>query len=179
MKKLISIILFSLSLIHGFSQVFNSGYLSEKGKFSAGIEPAYFISGNSGTPLLFLYGNYGLRDDIGINLKVGTDFSKTYLGAAMTWDLGKNFTLGTGVHNFDFFGLDARLNYNIPLPKDARIFTGLDASVIFANEARLPLWLPLGVEVRIKDKLSFILETEIALTKPAYHIISAGVAYYF
>jgi hypothetical protein len=71
------------------------------------------------------------------------------------------------------------LNYNAHISKDARIFTGLNSSVLFANEARLPIWVPLGVEVNIREKLSFILETQIAVSKPAYHIISAGVAYYF
>ena len=179
MKKLFVYIILSILFRTGYSQVFNSGSLAEQGKFSAGIGPAYFINGSNGTPFLFLYGNYAIRNDIGLNLKIGAGLSKTYVGAAMTWDLGKNFTLGTGVHNFDYFGLDARLNYNIILPKDARIFTGLDASVLFASETRLPLWVPLGVEVKIREKLSFILETEIAITKPAYHIISAGVVYYF
>jgi hypothetical protein len=179
MKKTIILIFLGILSHTGFSQVFNTGNLTDQGKFSAGVAPAYFINGNSGTPLLLLYGNYALRNDIGLNLKIGSSLSKAYFGAAMTWGLGSNFTLGTGVHNFDYFGIDANLNYNIHLSKDSRLFTGLNASVLFESDTRLPLWVPLGVEVQIKDKLSFILETEIAVTKPAYHIISAGVAYYF
>ena len=179
MKKIIFIILLGFTCRMGISQVFNTGNLLDQGKFSAGVAPAYFINGTNGTPLLFLYGNYNLRNDIAFNLKIGSSISKAYFGAGMTWGLGNGFTLGTGVHNYDYFGIDLNVLYNAHLSKDARLFTGLNSSVLFASEARLPIWIPLGVEVNIRENLSFILETQIAITKPAYHIISAGVVYYF
>ncbi len=179
MRKISLLICFVLFAGISQAQVFNTGEMMPKGKFSAGLEPTYLINSDHGTLFLFVHGNYGLKNDIGLNFQVGAGGYDTYAGGGINWGLSKNFSLSTGVHYFGYFGLDGRLNFTVPIKDDARIYSGLDAEVNFGTDVRVPLWVPVGVEIRLRDKLAFSLESEIAITAPAYHLVGAGVIFYF
>jgi hypothetical protein len=178
MKKTILLvsIIFTCSVIS--AQVFNTGNTLQKGKVALGIEPAYLIDSYQGL-YLFLHGGVGITSGIDLGVKIGIG-QTNYFGADLEWRLAKNLSLATGAHSFGDFGLDGCLNYTIPLGSSARLFTGLDADINFGRDnLYVPIWLPLGVEVKMEKKLAFILETEIGLTSPAYHLIGGGVMIYF
>ena len=179
MKRTLSLLVFCLSFAAGYSQVFNTGIMMPPGRFAIGLEPTYLVNSSQGKLFLFIHGNYGLKSDVGLNFQVGVGGYDTYGGAAVNWGFSKMVNLTAGAHYFGNFGLDGRLNFNFQLQRDARLFTGIDANINFAQTVQVPLWLPVGIEIKLPDRLSFILEAEIALTRPAYHIIGGGVAYYF
>ncbi len=177
MKKLFLLALITISL-SSHAQVFNTAGTLKKNSFSIGLEPAVLINGGNEF-MMFFHGGYGIKSgiDLGVHLGAG---NTTYFGAEIEWGLGKYFSLTTGAHNFGNFGLDGALNATFGITSGVNLFTGLDMDIIFAEpETVLPLWLPLGVEIAIKSKMSFILETEINITDNAYHLIGGGLSFYF
>ncbi|MFW5658180.1 MAG: hypothetical protein ACOCXD_02700 [Bacteroidota bacterium] len=178
MKKVLIIsglVLLSSSV---FSQVFNTGTLLKRGAFSVGLEPAIHIDGGANGFIMFFHGGYGITRGVDVGLKFGAGPSN-YFGADLEWRLMKNISLTTGVHDFYDFGLDGTLNIAIPIRNDAHLFTGFDMDLVFAENVQVPVWIPLGVELGIASRLSFILESEIGLNPEAYHVIGMGVNFYF
>ena len=168
--------MFSLSLQ---AQYFNTASTLKKNSFSIGLEPAILIYESGNEFMLFFHGGYGIKNGIDLGLHLGAG-NTTYFGADLEWALGNHFSFTTGAHNFGDFGLDAALNASFGITGDVDLFTGLDMDVVFGkNETFLPIWLPLGVEIKLKSKMSFILETEIGISDAAYHLIGGGIAFYF
>ena len=114
MKKLVSVIICLFIVTQIFSQVFNTAGTLKKGKFSIGLNPAYY-NDNLG---LFLHGNAG-------------------------------------------------------------IVSGVDTDLLFNNDIDLLLWLPFGIDLKIRKKMSFLFEAEIPVTDPAFPIIDGGIMFYF
>jgi hypothetical protein len=169
------LVLFCTTSLH--AQLFNAPKVLGKGGISLGIEPAVYTRGSTDL-LLFVHGGVGLTNTTELALHAGIG-NTNYLGADLEWLLAKNLTLVTGAHNFDYFGLNGDITYNVPLGNSASFWFGADADIDFADpEVLFPVWIPVGVEVRFKDKIAFLLESEIALTDPARHIISGGLVFY-
>ncbi len=180
MKKLILTATAVVLFVQLNAQMFNTGTTLKRSNFSLGLEPVVFIGGPSDGFNMFFHGGYGLTSGIDLGLKFGAG-NTTYFGADIEWALGRYASLTTGVRNFGSFGLDAAFNLTFPLTNGARIFTGLDMDIIFPenNEAVVPLWLPIGVEIGLRKNIAFILEAEIGLNDPAWHVIGGGVVFYF
>lgn len=178
MKKIIFSILTIIS-ISAHAQVFNTAGTLKKNSLSFGLEPAVLVYGGGNDFMMYFHGGYGIKSgiDLGIHLGAG---NTTYFGADLEWGLGNHFSLTTGAHNFGDFGLDGALNVSFDIASGVDLYSGLDMDIVFAeNKTILPLWLPLGVEIGVGTKMSFILETEINLTDNAYHVIGGGLNFYF
>ncbi|KAB2871691.1 MAG: hypothetical protein F9K37_02590 [Bacteroidales bacterium] len=179
MKKLFIIPLLVILTQFSFGQVFNTGQTLKAKTFSVGFEPAVLING-SNEFMLFLHGGYGLRSGIDFGLNVGVLGPETYIGADVEFAIAKRISLAVGAHDFGVFGLDGTLNFTIPIKSGVRLFSGLDLDVNFTEpETQFLLWLPVGLDIGIKKNMSFILEAEIGLTDPAYHLIGGGLNFYF
>jgi len=179
MKKLFIIPLLVILTQFSFGQVFNTGQTLKAKTFSVGFEPAVLING-SNEFMLFLHGGFGLRSGIDFGLNVGVLGPETYIGADVEFTIAKRISLAVGAHDFGVFGLDGTLNFTIPIKSGVRLFSGLDLDVNFPEpETQFLLWLPVGLDIGIKKNMSFILEAEIGLTDPAYHLIGGGLNIYF
>lgn len=180
MKRLILSALAAVLCMHMNAQMFNTGTTLKRNSFSLGLEPVIFIGGPSDGFNMFFHGGYGLTSGIDLGLKFGAG-NTTYFGADVEWALGRRASLTTGVHDFGNFGLDLAFNITFPLTSSARIFTGLDMDFIFPenNDVVVPVWLPIGVEIGLRKNLAFILEAEVGLNNPAWHVIGGGVVFYF
>jgi hypothetical protein len=159
------------------AQLFNSPKTLGKGGICLGIEPTVYSRGSSDF-LLFVHGGVGLTRSTDLSLHAGIG-NPNYLGADLEWTLAHHLTLVTGAHNYDYFGLNSSITYLVPLGSAASFWFGADMNIDFADpDVQVPLWIPVGVEVAFKDKISFLLESEIALTDPARHIIGGGLVFH-
>jgi hypothetical protein len=178
MKRILVILLFVGVAAGATGQVFNTASTLGRNDFSLGLEPTVHVDGPGDGFMMFFHAGYGIKSGIDVALKLGAG-NTTYFGADLEWGLGKIFSITTGAHNFGDFGLDASLNLTFPLRGDVDIFTGLDMDIVFADDVLVPLFLPIGVEIGMGRNISFILEAEVGLTDPSYHVIGGGVAFYF
>lgn len=179
MKKITILLLAVLISASISAQVFNTGQTLKPKKFSLGIEPTVLINGNANF-ILFMHGGYGLTKGIDFGLTVGVLGNSNYFGADVEFAVGRQMSVAFGAHDFGVFGLDGTFIATIPIRKDVRLFTGADLDINFpANNTQFLLWLPIGVEVGLRSKMSFIFEAEIGLTDPAYHLIGGGLNFYF
>lgn len=176
MKKQILILLFTFAITSAFGQVFNSAGTLKKGTFAVGAEPVIYPESNDFQ--LFLYGGYGLKSGIDMNLKLGVG-NTNYYGIDAEWALKKNISAAFGFHHFGDAGLDGTILFNIPITSGSKFYAGLDMDLVFAqDQVRIPLWVPLGVEINVKNTMSFIFEFELAATSDAYHILGGGLMFY-
>jgi hypothetical protein len=163
--------------LHG--QVFNTGQTLRPGNFSLGLNPVFFNDDLG----LFLHGGIGIKSGIDLGIRYGVLDGEDYFGADLEWRLvsGKpSVSLMTGGHVLYNFGLDFMLNVSFPIRSDTHLYSGLDSDIIFGdNDTHFLLWLPIGLELKLRRSIGFILEGEIPLTDPAYGIFGGGVAFYF
>jgi hypothetical protein len=177
MKRIIFLLLLSCFMVAAEGQIFNSSRAIGRGRFYLGLEPAVYAK--SGTDVyMFFHGGAGITNQIDLALTAGVGPS-TYFGTSLQWALANRVQLITGARYFDYFGLNGGLTYSIPLVKGTHLWLGSNMVLEFADEVRVPLWIPLGVEIGFRDNITFLLESEIGLTSPAPHIISGGLAIYF
>jgi hypothetical protein len=177
MKKLILIPLLLITTASS-SQVFNTSSTLRSGHFSLGFEPSVYINGASDFNL-FIHGGVGLTSNIDLGLHLGVLGNENYIGADVEFGLGRIFSFTGGVHDYYDFGLDGTLLCTLPIQQNADIFIGLDTDIVFADEADMLFWLPLGVEINIQRNMDFILETEIGLGDTGTHFIGGGLCFYF
>ncbi|HYX08863.1 MAG TPA: hypothetical protein VE912_19170 [Bacteroidales bacterium] len=179
MKKIFILLLVGLVANIAHAQIYNTGNTLKSGKFALALEPAVMVGGPSDDLNMYFFGGYGIKPGIDLGLRFGVGHTP-YFGGFLKWRLGSYAAVTTGVHNFSDFGLDGSLIFNIPVTGDTRINTGIDMDIVFAPDKILvPLWLPVGVEIGLKPRLAFNLESEIALNIPAYHIVSGGLIFTF
>lgn len=177
MKKIVLLVSTLFLFVSLQAQVFNTGTTLKKGTFSLGFEPA--IYGNTEGFIMFFHGGYGLKPGIDLGISAGF-LNGEYFGADLEWGLGRYFSLTTGAHMYGDFGLDGTLNITFPIRSDSRIFTGVDMDINFPNDdISVPIWIPIGVELGLRRNMAFILEGEIAVSDPAYHVIGGGIVLYF
>lgn len=179
-KLLISIGLFCMPLL-GFSQVFNTAAVLKPGKFSLGIEPTVYNKDLG----LFLHGGIGLAPGVDLGMKYGFLKYTDYFGADLEWRLmsGKpNISLTTGGHVINDFGLDLGLNLSFPITGTASLYTGFDSDINFYKDpigTQFLPWIPVGVQIKLRPQVAFILEAEIPLNNYAYNIFGGGLNFFF
>jgi hypothetical protein len=49
----------------------------------------------------------------------------------------------------------------------------------FGNDLYIPLWLPLGIEIRLGNMVAFLFEVELPVSRPAGAIIDGGFLFRF
>lgn len=181
MAKRIFILIAALSLSFAANaQVFNTGKTLKSGGWSFGIEPTLLIRNSYEDFNLFIHGGYGITSGVDFGLKAGFLGDESYFGGDVEFGIGRAFSLAVGAHHYGEFGLDACLLGTIDARKGFDVYLGLDVDAIFTEpEVTFPVWLPLGVEIFLRNRTSFMFEAEIGLNDPAYHVIGGGVNFYF
>lgn len=179
MKKFLLVIGIILVYNLANAQVFSTGQTLKQGAISLGINPVIQDGGPSDGLNVFFHGGYGLKQGVDLGIKLGIGNSP-YYGADIEWALGKLFSLTTGGHlQSNLLVFDGTFLGTIPIKSDARIFYGADLDVIIDNDIDFPLWFPVGLELGLSKTMSLILEGDIAVTGPAYHIFGGGLNFYF
>ena len=179
MKRFFLILMLFLTVSVAHSQVFNTGQTLKPKTFSVGLEPAVVINGGADF-ILFLHGGAGIVKGIDFGLNLGFLGPSEYFGADVEFAIAKNMSIAAGAHHYGVFGVDGTFNITFPIKKEVRILTDADVDVNFPKkDVNVLLWLPLGVEVGIRNNMSFIFEAEIGLTGPIYHLIGGGLNFYF
>jgi len=175
--KIALLVLFFPTLV--FCQVFNTASTLAPGKFSLGVNPLVYDN-NLG---LFLHGGVGIKPGIDFAMRYGFLEGADYFGADIEWRLlgGKpSISLLTGAHKLYRGGLDLGLNISFPITGSVQLYTGLDMDIDFyPGQTFTPVWLPVGVEIPLKSRISFMFEAEIPLTDAARGIFGGGLAFYF
>lgn len=182
MKNLILAVALLFAITNLKAQVFGTAQTLKKGTGNFGILPTIVDNNGTNDFMLFLQGGYGLKSNIDLGIKLGLFADKAYLGADVEFALGKYFSVTTGAHTYDDFGLDATALCTLPLNNSVRITSGLDMDIVFAESQTLEyVWVPLNLEVSLKRNLIFIFEADIdtKLFDTGYNMISAGVQFYF
>jgi hypothetical protein len=178
MKKLLLATGIFLTSIVVYSQSFNTGEILQPRYFSAGINPVL----EDKHPGIYFHGGYGISKQLDFNFKYGFFSGPDYLGADLEWGLRKakrmNLSLVTGAHVKKYFGLDLGLAASFPVSFTTSIFSGIDADFNFNLNNDRFFWLPLGVEVRLSKRASFLLEADIPLVDFAAGIFGGGVVFY-
>lgn len=179
MKKLI-VFLFILSIpFISWSQVFNTATTLKPGKVSLGLNPVVFNDDFG----LFLHGGIGIVNGVDLAVHYGFLNYNDYFGADLEWRLlsGKpSLSLITGAHKIYDSGLDLGLNLSFPIASKFQLYTGLDSDINFGSGHNYSqVWLPIGVEIPLKSKMSFMFEAELPINEDAYSIFGGGLAFYF
>lgn len=180
MKRL-TLILLGLSL--GLSslvraQVFTTSSALRPGEFSLGFEPSVYINGATDFNL-FLHGRVGLTHHTDFGLKLGLMGNEVYFGGDVKFTLGKRFSISAGAHNWEDFGLDGTALFTFPLKRSVKLYTGLDADVVFASQTEIPLWIPVGLRIGLNRDIAFFFESEICVTHVGSHFLGGGLNFYF
>ena len=161
------------------AQVFNTSSTLKKGQFSAGFEPGIYIDGGNDFNL-FLHAGAGITHSVDFAVKLGVMGNDVYIGGDVEFALNKYFSISAGAHSKGNLGLDATGLFTFPLSHAARIYSGLDADVVFTEgDTQLPIYLPIGIEIPIKKYILFVFETEIRLTSQGEHFIGGGLNFLF
>nr|WP_321454298.1 hypothetical protein [uncultured Carboxylicivirga sp.] len=181
MKKLILTFVISCLCLMVNAQVLNTSHTVGKGKGNFGIMPTLFVNGGSDEFMLFMNGTYGINHGVDLGLKLGVFGNSNFIGMDVAFSKAKNFTLAGGFHSFDDFAMDLTGLVGFNMGKGARLSTGLDMDIVFANETRVPVWVPINLEIWVKENMTFMMEADIdtKLFDQSYHLISAGVQIYF
>ena len=178
MKRIALIFIVSLFITTSSAQVFQTAYTLKPRAFALGINPAMAHSNFA----LFLHGGYGLKQGMDLGMKLGIGWGDPYLGADFKWTMSVGMpaiAISAGVHFHHNPGFDGTLNITFPLNSSTRLYSGLDADIIFAHNILMPIWIPVGLEVGIRQGMSVILEGSLGVTSYAPHIINGGVVFYF
>ena len=181
MKKLILLALILCAGIRSNAQVLGSAQTLGKGKGNFGMMPALFVHGGNDQLMLFMNGGYGISNGVDLGLKLGVFGNSNFIGMDVEFSKGKNFSLAGGFHSFNDFAMDLTGLVGFNLGNGVRLSTGLDMDIVFANSTRVPVWLPINLEIWIKNNMTFMLEADIdtKLFDQSYHMISAGFQVYF
>ncbi|MBN2818703.1 MAG: hypothetical protein JXP36_07030 [Bacteroidales bacterium] len=176
MKKLLFIPVLLISICLN-AQVFNTSSTLKRGQFSAGFEPGIYASGSDA--YIFLLGGVGITSGVDLGVKIGTLNSNTYIGADVEFEMGKRFSISAGAHSWGNFGLDGTALFTVPIKSSVKLFTGLDLDINLDDDISIPLWVPLGLEIGMSNRMAFIFESEICLTNVGSHWIGGGLNFYF
>jgi hypothetical protein len=178
MKKIVSAVVCLFIMTHITGQVFNTATTLKKGKLAFGLNPAYYNENFA----LFLHGNLGIVSGVDLAVKYGFLDGSDYIGADLEWALLKSkpdVSITTGAHVTDDFALDFSANLSFPVKGGIALYTGADTDLCFNSDIDLLLWIPVGIDIKIRKKLSFLLEGEIPVNDLAFPIIDGGVMFYF
>ena len=187
MKKILSFAIAMLFVTISYGQIFSTGQTLKAGTMSLGLEPT-IIGNNFG---FYMHGGYGLSAGSDLGIKLGFGNGNAYFEGNVEWALlSKNpfLSVTTGAHYNGNFGFDGGATLTFPV---SRIFlsTGIDANLNFWSadvdgdgdtelQTNVPLWLPFGLEVYLKDHMSIIVEAEVGINN-ASTIVGGGLCIYF
>lgn len=188
MKNILLSLLALTFLSNGLTaQVFNTGLTLRGGEISIGINPAYYntASGNLG---LYLHGGYGISKKLDIAFKYGLFDGANYIGGDLEYNVLKkgniHFSVSSGLHGWKGISIGADFTGNITFQVNKmEFYSGLDLDVDFIKTSadRVPntkIWLPIGFNTNIMDKLELILEADIAINNNATSIFGGGLVVY-
>ncbi len=179
MKKGLILLLLIFGVMFAKAQVFNTSGILRSGEAAIGFEPSLLVYDGTTDFQMFFHAGVGVGRNIDIGAKVGAFGDETYYGGDVEFGISKNLSLSAGAHHFHDFGLDGSANVTVPLVSGTKLITGLDMDVIFGDETKIPLWVPIGIRVSVGNGWSLIMESEIELTDEAYHYFGFGMAYGF
>lgn len=177
MKKSIIALIILFSVIKLDAQVFNTAKILEPSKGNIGFQPSVFFTDKDDAEfILFLHAGIGIYNNIDLSARAGVFGSRTYWGVDAEYGLTDNFSFTLGAHNYNNFGLDASVNITVPINSSTNFITGIDSDIIFQdNNTIVPVWLPLGIEFELGYNWSFIIESEIKLSKVGNYFLGAGL----
>ncbi len=188
MKKIILSLLVLTFLSNVLTaQVFNTGLTLREGEISIGINPAYYntASGNLG---LYLHGGYGINSKVDIAFKYGLFDGSDYIGGDLEYNLLKksdiHFSVSGGLHGWKDISIGVDFTGNITFQVNKmEFYSGLDVDIDFIKTSadrvsNTKIWLPLGFNTNIMDKLELILEADIAINDYATSIFGGGLVFY-
>lgn len=160
------------------SQVFNTSATLKPRNFSIGVEPGLFISSRTDA-YVFLHASAGVLNGVDFGFKFGLGGDQPYIGGDVEVSIGRYFSFSGGAHAWEKFGLDATGLVTFPLRKGVKFYTGLDSDIIFADETKIPIWIPIGIDIAIHKSIYFVFESEINITNDLGHFIGGGLNFIF
>ena len=178
MKQTIATFILAMGfMLSSQAQVFNTATTLKKGQWNLGIQPALLLDADE--LILWVNGGVGLVSGVDLNLRLGLFEGDEYFGADVEFQMGKRFSLSAGAHSWGDLALDGTALLSFPITKGTYLYTGADLDVVLADDVIIPLWIPIGIEIGIKSKMSFILETDINVPDNASHMLGGGLNFYF
>ncbi len=176
MKKLLTLIILCCLLpLSMHAQIFNTSSTLKPGRFNVGFEPGIYAGGDADFTL-FLHGGVGLTKGADLGLKLGVLSGNVYFGGDVEFCLNRYFSFSAGAHSWGNFGLDFTGLVTLPIRNVAKFYTGLDADIIFSEpDTKIPLWIPLGLEIPLRSNMYFHFETEINVSEYGSHFIGGGL----
>lgn len=178
MKKSAILFLLLFLVVSINAQVLNTGKTLKKGTFSAGAYPIF--QGNDFG--LYFLGGYGLVSGLDLGVKLGLGLGGNYFGADLEYKLISekvDISVVAGAHMQGDAGFDGTFNLTVPLTKSIRIYSGLDGDINFGGDVEIPVWVPVGLEVGIKNSVAILMEGDIGVTSPAGSMFGGGITFYF
>ncbi len=178
MKKLALILLLSVLSVGIYSQRFNTASALKKRVISVGINPLLWNQELG----FFAHGGYGLTSGIDVSVKYGVLKGSDYFGADIEYQLLSgmpNVSVIGGAHVMGDVGVDVGGAVSIPLGQTAELYSGMELDINLGDDTQLLGWIPIGVEIYLQRKLSFLLEADVPFTEDAVNIFGGGVMFYF
>jgi hypothetical protein len=154
------------------------------GDFSFGINPVIFEGFDISNTVINLHGGYGLGKHVDLSMRYSVYYdAKDAFFADFEWAVRKTrfmyVSLVTGAHYRYDMGLDGTLILSFPIRNIAEFYTGVDLDLEFGEEIEHYTWLPLGIEVSWRRKLSLMLEIDLPMSQWAWNIYGGGLMVYF
>jgi hypothetical protein len=187
MRRILSLTIALLFATLSYSQIFSTGQTLKQGAMSLGLEPAV-VNNDFG---FYFHGGYGLRPAADLGIQLGFGHGHPYFEGNIEWALLSSnpyLSVTTGAHYNGNFGFNGGATLTFPVSR-VYLSTGLDANLDFQsydsnldgkNELHtvVPIWLPFGLEVYLKQHMSLVVEAEVPL-HDAYTFVGAGLNIYF
>lgn len=172
------------------AQVFNTGQTLKKGTFALGVQGLGPVNRTINKPNIYGHAGFGLTSGIDVAATVGVGFNSVhYVGANIEFALLKHMSLAIGVHKSGNAGIDGTFLFDIPIGKKVVIYSGADSDTDFKKvtetdgskviEPTFYVWVPVGVEIELKKSIHLLIESSIAVTPDAYHVVGGGLMFYF
>ena len=190
MKRLFLIATFVALCATSKSQVFETAQTLSPKQFSLGVLPTH-TEGNLDEIIYFLQGECGLKQGIDLGLTMGSDFANVnYLGADIEWAFRENLSVSAGMHKYGDWGCDLTGLYTFNIIDKVHLTTGLDFDYYFIahKSNRLQTWLPINIELNLRENLFLTTELRVGdeditnliqLTNSMDTYLTLGVQYHF
>jgi hypothetical protein len=156
------------------AQVFNAGTGLRGNAVSLGFAPTLYNSNF----MLWMHGDIKLKPGADLIARIGFG-GENYFGGGFKFGLLKRLAISAGAHYYGDVGLDGTMILNIPIKGDAAIISGLDLDILFPDDIEIPVWLPVGLDVKLSTAISVMLEGDIGLTDNAGDIFGGGLIVFF
>ena len=163
------------------AQVFGTAQTLKSGTFSIGVNPLIYDRGDNEVGI-FGHVGLGLNPGFDLGFKLGLGIDETYFGLDLEWVLRRispYMSISGGAHSWGDIGIDGTFNLTIPLSRQVRLYTGFDMDVVFADpDTEIRMWIPVGIDVALRRKMSLLIEIEIRANDDAFSIFGGGLNFY-